>query len=350
MFFQTRAHAEWRALTAAALLGSGAGLGLGAVYMAGGLAQQATDHSRAARLAQAAHEGFSEDVLERSAARFDFGVLSVARRHDPLNNSGAEERDRQSALFAARLEQRGQGDASPAARYLLRAALAVEPSFARAPAAAPFRLSGAVEASRDLECLTQAVYFEARGETPAGQAAVAQVVLNRVRSPAFPKTVCGVVYQGAAGRGCQFSFACSGQQRGGYEAGAWRRAQKIAMRALSGYVMAEVGRATHFHTTGVSPGWGPGLARVAQVGAHVFYRFGRGGFTSGPATFEAEPMGPGGFTAQAAQPAEADVRLTSLLLEPAAKVTGQPAEVAPAAPPPPPEPPAAEGRATGAAS
>lgn len=328
----SRARAEWRALTAAALLGSGVGLGLGAAYMAGGLARAANDHSRAERLAMAASDGFSETALQEAAARMDYGVLRVARRHDPFTVAGAAERDRQSAILAARLEQRGRDAGRD---LLLRASLpALEP-------VSPFRLSGALEASRDLECLTQAVYYEARGETQAGQAAVAQVVLNRVRSPAFPKTVCGVVYQGAGRRGCQFSFACNGAMRSGYEGRAWRRAQKIATRALSGFVMSEVGNATHFHTTGVAPAWGPRLVRVGQVGMHVFYRFGRGGFHGAPQgvalpeltaepVYAAPPPALGDVTSS-------DIRLTSLVLEPETKPAAASASGAadPAAAPPP---------------
>ena len=126
--------------------------------------------------------------------------------------------------------------------------------------------------SRDLDCLTEAVYFEARGESRDGQAAVAQVVLNRVKHPAFPKTVCGVVYQGVKGRGCQFSFTCDGKGERAEEGAAWRRARWVAARALAGVVVPQVGSATHFHAARVQPGWGPGFARVAQVGLHVFYR------------------------------------------------------------------------------
>ena len=134
---------------------------------------------------------------------------------------------------------------------------------------------------RELECLTSAVYFEARGETPAGQAAVAQVVLNRVRHPAFPKSVCGVVYQGAVSHACQFSFVCDGQMRRVHEAAAWTRAHAIAARALDGYVMAGVGRATHFHVTRLGHIWGSGMVRVARVGGHDFYAFGaHHGFSS----------------------------------------------------------------------
>lgn len=129
------------------------------------------------------------------------------------------------------------------------------------------------ERSRDLECLTEAVYFEARGESRDGQLAVAQVVLNRVKHPAFPKSVCGVVYQGAKNRkGCQFSFACDGRAEHASESAAWRRAQKIAARALAGVVVGEIGSATHFHALRVQPSWGPGLRQTAQVGLHVFYK------------------------------------------------------------------------------
>lgn len=260
-------RADWRALTAAAVLGSTVGLALGGAYMAGGMAGAASDHARAARLAAGAADGYSEQALQDAAARMDPGVLRVARRHDPFTVAGAAERDRQSAILVARLE-RGTGEASRPP--ILRASLNPTPI-----PAAPFRLGGALEASRDMECLTQAVYYEARGETPAGQAAVAQVVLNRVRHPAFPKTVCGVVFQGANSRVCQFSFACNGAMRARVEPAAWRRAERVAHRALSGEVMADVGRATHFHTTAVAPAWGPRLTRVTQVGVHVFYRFGR---------------------------------------------------------------------------
>ncbi len=274
-----QARADWRALTSAVLLGSGVGLGLGAAYLAGGMARATTDHQRTARLAEAAAGGFSESVLQREAADMDPGVLRVARRHDPFTVAGDAERDRQSSIFAARLEKR---DRNPASAVVLRAAFAGP----LVPSVTPFRMAGVLESSRELECLTQAVYFEARGETAVGQQAVAQVVLNRVRHPAYPKSVCGVVFQGAArARGCQFSFACDGSMRRGREAIAWNRARSVAARALSGGVMASVGDATNFHTTGVAPNWGPRMVRVAQVGMHVFYRFGRG---AAPATYVAD--------------------------------------------------------------
>jgi spore germination cell wall hydrolase CwlJ-like protein len=165
-----------------------------------------------------------------------------------------------------------------AERVVLPLREAPDPTAAPAPAAAAPR-AAAVKAAQvrkagELECLTQAIYFEARGESASGQAAVAQVVMNRVRSPAFPDTVCGVVYQGARTHGCQFSFACDGWAEAPRETAAWRRAREIAARALVGVVAPQIGRATHFHAAGVSPDWGPGLLRVAQVGLHVFYRLG----------------------------------------------------------------------------
>lgn len=253
--FVSKARADWRASTCAALIGSGIGLSLGAAYMAGGMARVATDHARASRIANAAAGGFSETTLQRETAAMDPGVLRIASRHDPFVTTGAAHRDRQTAMLTARLER------APKAGRLRGN---VEPN-------------GALEGSRELECLTQAVYYEARGETPSGQAAVAQVVMNRVRHPAFPNSVCGVVFQGAGKRvGCQFSFACDGSMRRRRETAAWDRAQRVASRALSGAVVARVGDSTHFHTTNVAPNWGPRLVRTAEVGMHIFYRLGKG--------------------------------------------------------------------------
>lgn len=288
MSFKDQTRAPVRALISVAMTGTLVGTACGGIvggaYLMGGMAQAAAQHHRVSEIADVASGSYSEASLERVVDRMDPAALAVAERHDPYTSAGGAQRDRQAALFAARLERRAAPAARPAEGLLLRASL----GGAFNPAAAPFRFNGALEDSRDLECLTQAVYYEARGETPAGQAAVAQVVLNRARHPAFPKSVCGVVFQGAYGGGvCQFSFACDGSMRRRREPGAWARAQKVAARALSGTVMTAVGNATHFHTINVSPGWGPRLIRVGQVGLHVFYRFGgRGG---APGAFDREP-------------------------------------------------------------
>ena len=130
------------------------------------------------------------------------------------------------------------------------------------------------DAERAQDCLTTAVYYEARSEDADGQRAVAQVVLNRVRDRAFPASVCGVVFQGAHRRtGCQFSFTCDGSMRRARDAGAWARAGAVAAAALAGSVYAPVGSATHFHTRAILPWWAPSLTRLGHVGAHVFYRW-----------------------------------------------------------------------------
>ena len=142
-------------------------------------------------------------------------------------------------------------------------------------AARPFDLSGAdiTDHRRALLCLTQAVYYEAGYEPAEGRRAVAQVVLNRMRHPAFPKSVCGVVYQGARQPVCQFSFVCDGSLYRRPAAGAWKAAKTIAAAALDGYVERSVGAATHYHADYVAPYWAPMLAKISKIGAHIFYRW-----------------------------------------------------------------------------
>lgn len=167
------------------------------------------------------------------------------------------------------------------------------------PAAASiaFRADSSLDRMRALECLAEAIYYEARSESEGGQRAVAQVVLNRVRHPVYPSSVCGVVYQGPMkpGGGCQFTFSCDGSlARRPVEPG-WSRARRIAAEALSGKVFAPVGHATHYHTTSVAPDWAPRLTRIGLIGSHIFYR--RPGTAGSPAAFAQSYSGrePGGF-------------------------------------------------------
>jgi spore germination cell wall hydrolase CwlJ-like protein len=258
--------AKIRPGTAAAAFGALVGLAVGGAYLAGTTAKANTIRTQAMRIEGAAAAGFTEEALAAAAGGLDESALAIARRHDPYLVAGAAQRDRQAELLAARLDELRTSNASSG----LRRASLTSPT-----AAQPFRLGGALEASRDLDCLTQAVYYEARGEGRDGMKAVAQVVLNRVRHPAFPKSVCGVVFQGAnRSTGCQFSFTCNGAMRGRVNSAAWDRARTVATGALSGQVFGTVGNATHFHTTGVSPRWRNSLVRVSQVGDHLFYRFG----------------------------------------------------------------------------
>lgn len=149
---------------------------------------------------------------------------------------------------------------------------------------ASFRLSA--PGTTALRCMTQAIYYEAATEPVAGRRAVAQVVLNRVRHPAYPKSVCGVVYQGAERTtGCQFSFTCDGSLLRAPMAGPWREAEALAREALAGHVEAEVGTATHYHADYVLPRWAFEMDKIARLGRHLFYRFegtwGRPGFFVG---------------------------------------------------------------------
>jgi spore germination cell wall hydrolase CwlJ-like protein len=143
------------------------------------------------------------------------------------------------------------------------------------PAAAPFSMANASATTRDraLECLTQAVYYEAGSESADGQRAVAQVVLNRVRHPAFPASVCRVVYQGSTQPpGCQFTFTCDGSLNRAPDRAHWEQARRIAEAALNGAVFAPVGMATNYHANYVVPVWAPTLLKNAVVGVHYFYR------------------------------------------------------------------------------
>jgi spore germination cell wall hydrolase CwlJ-like protein len=289
------ARADVRALAGGLVLGAAVGVALGGVYLAGGAARQADAKTEALRFAHAAREGFSNSALQQQTALMTPGELALAQRHDPLAGTPDAQRDRLAAAFASQLMQRPEvpsaqpSTAQPvnlsASANLLRASYTAPVN----PQARPFHMQGALDSARDLDCLADAVYYEARGETPAGQAAVAQVVLNRVRHPAFPKSVCAVVFQGARdGSGCQFSFACDGSMDRGREPTAWRRSREVAAHALSGFVMPGVGNATHFHVAGIDPGWGPRLLRVAQIGLHVFYRF--GGYAGSPGSFNGRPQ------------------------------------------------------------
>jgi hypothetical protein len=129
-----------------------------------------------------------------------------------------------------------------------------------------------VHGSTDQECLTQAVYYEARGEPEEGQVAVAQVVVNRSRAGGrYPKSLCGVVYQGSSRPGCQFSFACEGDRQGGpVQRAAWDRAAAVASKVIAGAAVGDL-RATNYHTTAVAPLWDRSIAKLAQIGRHIFF-------------------------------------------------------------------------------
>ena len=297
---RTRA-ADVRALAGAIALGSSAGLVIGAAYLAGSAGKPTPRPVPAVSGPLQAAAAPPADLIGGRGRSVRVAAASRATSQDPSSKVDQTLRDR----------FRVASDAFHAV-------------------AQPFRFQQVADAPSDLHCLTEAVYFEARGEAQAGQQAVAQVVLNRVRHPAFPKTICAVVHQ-HSGAGCQFSFAC-GSRQAAVNSVAWRRAEAIASSEMHGAVMTAVGDATHFQAARASPF--AGLLKVAQIGAHIFYRF--GGHAGAPAMFRQTPGASSepakievarletATASKAAQPVSADGRI---------KVTLYPALAVPPAPP-----------------
>jgi spore germination cell wall hydrolase CwlJ-like protein len=131
-------------------------------------------------------------------------------------------------------------------------------------------------ASNESTCLAKAIYFEARSEPEVGQAAVAKVILNRVKDKAYPDSICGVVYQGADSgtKACQFSFACDGLSDEPKNRKQWQISQRMAQKVLSGQAASEmdvVAAATHYHADYVQPKWSFSLRRIIKIGRHIFY-------------------------------------------------------------------------------
>ena len=219
--------------------------------------------------------GLSDGALLRVTAPMDPAMRSLVLRHDP----GFRRADYWSRPEGwERLDLKTQPDLgfAPEVGESAEDINALQP-FSRLPIRPmrPFTLkAGSGDRVRAEQCLSEAVYYEAAREPTLGQEAVAQVVLNRMRHPAYPKSVCGVVYQGAARTtGCQFTFTCDGSLARAPEAGLWRQAQGVAKRALSGHVTRAVGSATHYHASYVAPYWAPTLVKMTRVGAHIFYRW-----------------------------------------------------------------------------
>lgn len=153
-------------------------------------------------------------------------------------------------------------------------------------------------AASALDCMTAAIYFEAATEPITGQRAVAQVILNRLRHPAFPDSVCDVVFEGSErSSGCQFTFTCDGSLGRTPSPALWSRARLVAGAALGGFVETSVGHATHYHATYVLPYWAPRLEKLTTIGSHIFYQW-QGGwarpsaFTDRYAMREVLPPGP----------------------------------------------------------
>lgn len=216
----------------------------------------------------------TEAALDRDLQSLDPAARALAERMDPARRARTAGRPVGWASFdltkVPSLDFRDPSfDDARKINALIPAASVLNPP------AQPFVLqASAADRAKAVQCLAQAVYFEAGREPADGQAAVAQTVLNRLRHPDYPKSVCGVVYQGASLKtGCQFSFTCDGSLNRPLVPSVWSQAQGVARRALGGYVMAAVGEATHYHADYVQPYWSPTLVKITQIGQHIFYRW-----------------------------------------------------------------------------
>ncbi len=247
---------------------------LGVAMAAGSTARSPSDRTAEA-VARVTEGDLSARGLSALSARMDPAQLALAIRFDP-NEPRASllglTPGWESLTLAGRptLELGANGlDAQKR-----NAAMPLQAGAWREAKPFVFKVASNGDRARALRCLTQGVYYEAALESTAGQEAVAQVILNRVRDPNYPNTVCGVVFEGAErSTGCQFSFTCDGALSQAPVGWAWTRAASVAERALSGHVAAAVGTATHYHADYVHPWWSPTLAKITQIGAHIFYRW-----------------------------------------------------------------------------
>jgi len=218
--------------------------------------------------------GYGPAAFRRLTADMSPSMLALARRNDGLPSKDYWGRVPGWETYAlGRTPVLGVGLLTAEEARLINAlkAGALEPP----PPARPFILPALGEdRAAAIRCMTQAVYYEAATEPLEGRQAVAQTVLNRVRHPGYPKSVCGVVYQGSLRTtGCQFSFTCDGSLSRSPSPVLWAQAEQVARQALDGFVLRSVGTATHYHADYVAPYWAPTLFRITQLGRHIFYRW-----------------------------------------------------------------------------
>ncbi|MHA7774141.1 cell wall hydrolase [Roseibium sp. M-1] len=226
------------------------------------------DAKESRRLAKAGKDGLLEDgpldlqkvMMARNAAAASFSLVSA---YAP--ETVKETKEPFDALFGA-------------AMYEQELPPPEDPENPHWWAQKPLPLS--VGEKKEQRCLAEAIYFEARGESEDGQVAVAQVVLNRVKNPAYPDTICGVVYQNRHKRNrCQFSFACDGIKDKIASPAAWSTAQRLSREVLNGSRYSKmVDASTHYHATYVNPRWAKAMAKRGQVGLHIFYKTYAGGW------------------------------------------------------------------------
>ncbi len=175
-----------------------------------------------------------------------------------------------SKIFDAVMAKKGRG------------AVVLDPNIDANHAWVNYALPSNVKSPSEVKCLATAIYFEARGEPERGQVAVAQVVLNRLKNPAYPNTICAVVYQNKNIRnGCQFSFACDGRPDRITDRSAWTASQTLASKILNDdrtMFLPDVGAATHYHANYVRPRWARAMKKVDKIGRHIFYKTKDGGW------------------------------------------------------------------------
>ncbi|MEP3048666.1 MAG: cell wall hydrolase [Roseibium sp.] len=199
-------------------------------------------------------------MMARNAAAASFSLLSA---YAP--ESVKETKEPFDALFGA-------------AKYEQEAPPPEDPNNPHWWAQKPLPLS--VGTAKEQRCLAEAIYFEARGEEEEGQVAVAQVVLNRVKNPSYPNSICGVVYQNKHKRNrCQFSFACDGIKDRISAKGAWKTAQRLTKDVLNGkQYLKMVDASTHYHADYVNPRWAKSMSKRGKIGLHIFYKTYAGGW------------------------------------------------------------------------
>lgn len=212
-------------------------------------------------LAQAAHADMTVSQSNDPAAPLSINLVGLFTQESSALDEVAEGRFSEIVAPPPAETKKAAAKAKPATGDLPNATY--DAAWIRAiPQAAP---------SAELDCLARAVYFEARGESIKGQAAVAEVVVNRTQSPYFPRTICGVVQQSGGG-GCQFSFVCDGKSDKIGDRTAWYVAEKIASAYVSGAPRTLTEGATYFHTPAVRPDWSRRFPMTVRIGAHYFYR------------------------------------------------------------------------------
>jgi spore germination cell wall hydrolase CwlJ-like protein len=150
----------------------------------------------------------------------------------------------------------------------------LKPAVAAAEAPRPAADTVMTQLLAEHKCLSEVLYYEARGEGTSGQKAIAEVVFHRMNHGDYGHSICAVVYEGAKHPGCQFSFACNGDMKRAKQPQAWREAEALAAKIMTGQMNLKnaTGGAVNFHAVSVSPDWADTMDKTTQIGNHIFYR------------------------------------------------------------------------------